>query len=42
MVAKYPSYGNRYTLFAAAFTQFPSETGSRDVPTVDGAVCAEA
>ena len=24
MLAKYPSYGNRYTLFAAAFTQFPS------------------
>jgi hypothetical protein len=24
MLAKYPAYGNRYTLFAAAFTQFPS------------------
>ena len=24
MLAKYPDYGNRYTLFAAAFTQFPS------------------
>lgn len=24
MLAKYPNYGNRYTLFAAAFTQFPS------------------
>jgi glyoxylase-like metal-dependent hydrolase (beta-lactamase superfamily II) len=24
MLAKYPTYGNRYTLFAAAFTQFPS------------------
>jgi hypothetical protein len=24
MVGKYPSYGNRYTLCAAAFTQFPS------------------
>ena len=24
MLAKYPSYGNRYTLFAAASTQFPS------------------
>ena len=24
MLAKYPGYGNRYTLFAAAFSQFPS------------------
>jgi glyoxylase-like metal-dependent hydrolase (beta-lactamase superfamily II) len=24
MLAKYPAHGNRYTLFAAAFTQFPS------------------
>jgi hypothetical protein len=24
MLAKYPAYGNRYTLFATAFTQFPS------------------
>jgi hypothetical protein len=24
MLAKYPAYGNRYTLFAAASTQFPS------------------
>src|SRR5262249_12129353 len=24
MLAKYPAYGNRYTLFAAAVTQFPS------------------
>ncbi len=24
MLAKYPAYGNLYTLFAAAFTQFPS------------------
>ena len=24
MLAKYPTYGNRYTLFAAAFSQFPS------------------
>jgi glyoxylase-like metal-dependent hydrolase (beta-lactamase superfamily II) len=24
MLAKYPGYGNRYTLFTAAFTQFPS------------------
>jgi glyoxylase-like metal-dependent hydrolase (beta-lactamase superfamily II) len=24
MLAKYPAYGNRYTLFAAAFSQFPS------------------
>ena len=24
MLAKYPAYGNRYILFAAAFTQFPS------------------
>jgi glyoxylase-like metal-dependent hydrolase (beta-lactamase superfamily II) len=24
MLAKYPDYGNRYTLFAAAFSQFPS------------------
>lgn len=24
MLARYPAYGNRYTLFAAAFTQFPS------------------
>jgi len=24
MLAKYPAYGNRYTLSAAAFTQFPS------------------
>jgi hypothetical protein len=24
MLAKYPAYGNRYTLFAAAFTQFPA------------------
>jgi hypothetical protein len=24
MLAKYPTYGNRYTLFAAASTQFPS------------------
>jgi glyoxylase-like metal-dependent hydrolase (beta-lactamase superfamily II) len=24
MLVKYPTYGNRYTLFAAAFTQFPS------------------
>lgn len=24
MLAKYPAYGNRYTLFVAAFTQFPS------------------
>ena len=24
MLTRYPSYGNRYTLFAAAFTQFPS------------------
>ena len=23
MLAKYPAYGNRYTLFAAAFSQFP-------------------
>ena len=23
MLAKYPAYGNRYTLFAAASTQFP-------------------
>lgn len=23
MLAKYPAFGNRYTLFAAAFTQFP-------------------
>ena len=23
MLAKYPGYGNRYTLFAAAFSQFP-------------------
>ena len=23
MLAKYLAYGNRYTLFAAAFTQFP-------------------
>ena len=25
MLAKYPNYGNRYTLFAAAFTQFPPQ-----------------
>jgi hypothetical protein len=24
MVAKYPAFGNRYTVFAAAFSQFPS------------------
>jgi hypothetical protein len=24
MLAKYPAYGNRYTLFAAASSQFPS------------------
>lgn len=24
MLARYPTYGNRYTLFAAAFSQFPS------------------
>jgi len=24
MVAKYPNYNSRHTLFAAAFTQFPS------------------
>jgi glyoxylase-like metal-dependent hydrolase (beta-lactamase superfamily II) len=24
MLAKYPAYGNRYTLFAAAYSQFPS------------------
>ena len=24
MLAKYPAYGNRYTLFTAASTQFPS------------------
>ena len=24
MLAKYPAYGNRYTLFAAAFSQFPA------------------
>jgi len=24
MLAKYPGYGNRYTLFAAAASQFPS------------------
>jgi hypothetical protein len=24
MVAKYANYGNRHTVFAAAFTQFPS------------------
>jgi len=24
MLAKYPAHGNRYTLFAAAFSQFPS------------------
>jgi hypothetical protein len=24
MAAKYPGYTSRYTLFAAAFTQFPS------------------
>jgi hypothetical protein len=24
MLAKYPGYGNRYTLFAAAFSQFRS------------------
>jgi hypothetical protein len=24
MLAKYPAYGNRYTPFVAAFTQFPS------------------
>ena len=24
MLTKYPAYGNRYTLFAAAFSQFPS------------------
>jgi len=24
MLTKYPACGNRYTLFAAAFTQFPS------------------
>jgi len=24
MLAKYPAYGNRYTLFASAFSQFPS------------------
>jgi hypothetical protein len=24
MLAKYPTYGNRYTLFAAAFSQFLS------------------
>jgi hypothetical protein len=24
MVEKYPAYGNRYTLLAAAFSQFPS------------------
>jgi glyoxylase-like metal-dependent hydrolase (beta-lactamase superfamily II) len=24
MLAKYPAYGNRYTLFVSAFTQFPS------------------
>jgi glyoxylase-like metal-dependent hydrolase (beta-lactamase superfamily II) len=24
MLAKYPGYGNRYTLFAAAYSQFPS------------------
>jgi glyoxylase-like metal-dependent hydrolase (beta-lactamase superfamily II) len=24
MLAKYPTYGNRYTLFTAAFTQFPT------------------
>jgi hypothetical protein len=23
MLAKYPDFGNRYTLFAAAFSQFP-------------------
>ncbi|HWI00461.1 MAG TPA: MBL fold metallo-hydrolase [Propionibacteriaceae bacterium] len=28
MLAKYPAYGNRYTLFAAAFTQFPSQSQS--------------
>lgn len=27
MLAKYPAYGNRYTLFAAAFTQFPGPAG---------------
>ena len=27
MLAKYPAHGNRYTLFAAAFTQFPSAAG---------------
>ena len=27
MLAKSPAYGNRYTLFAAAFTQFPSLIG---------------
>ena len=24
MLAKYPAHGNRYTLFVAAFSQFPS------------------
>ena len=24
MLAKYPAHGNRYALFAAAFSQFPS------------------
>jgi hypothetical protein len=24
MLAKYPAFGNRYALFAAAFSQFPS------------------
>jgi hypothetical protein len=42
MVATYPNYGNRHTLAAGAFTQFPSYIGSRDVPTVNGTVCAGA